>query len=347
MDINANRRVILGGAIGAAGVLAACASASAQDVAAPGWRLAHRPRRVFRTIDLPREGTEAWFIVLLLEGDQETAPEVLGMRTTLFAGDRELRTERYAPEAVEAMAMRGFPAVAGVHRPLGVRLICRAPASLNVDRMRCVLETAAGAVSVDVPIGVYTQQTDLIFPFRGPGIVTQGGAGNGGHRNASGAFAIDAMALAPNYAVQTGEAFAVNTDLAGFGRALVAPGAGVIVQARGDRPDQPVPGEANPAYFAPEAPEGDNGNHVVIDHGNGEFSLVAHMMAGSLAVTQGQRVAQGDPIGRLGNSGASFAPHVHFQLQDGPDWRAASGLPCRFTNIARDRLERGEFFSAR
>lgn len=65
-------------------------------------------------------------------------------------------------------------------------------------------------------------------------------------------------------------------------------------------------------------------------------------MAGSLAVAEGERVQRGQGIGRLGNSGDSFAPHVHYQLQDGPNWQSASGLPCRFSNIAAQRLERGE-----
>ena len=74
--------------------------------------------------------------------------------------------------------------------------------------------------------------------------------------------------------------------------------------------------------------------------------MVAHFMAGSLAVREGERVAQGQRIGRLGNSGDSFAPHVHYQLQDGAAWQSASGLPCRFANVQSQRLDRGEFFTA-
>lgn len=207
---------------------------------------------------------------------------------------------------------------------------------------------AAVPVETDIAINTYSQRTDLIFPFRGAGVVTQGGAANGGHRNGSGQFAIDAMGLSENYAVQKTAAFAANTDLSGFGRELIAPGAGVIVHARGDRPDQPVPGESNEEFHVPEfRGAGDPGNHVIIDHGNGEFSMVAHLMAGSLAVREGERVAQGQRLGALGNSGDSFAPHVHHQLQDGAEWGSASGLPHRFSNVASQRLDRGEFFMAR
>jgi murein DD-endopeptidase MepM/ murein hydrolase activator NlpD len=139
----------------------------------------------------------------------------------------------------------------------------------------------------------------------------------------------------------------VNTAYVGWGRELVAPAAGTVIVARGDRPDQPVPNRSDPAFYAPEFPSGgDMGNHVVIDHGNGEFSVIAHMMAGSLLVAAGQAVRQGQPVGRLGNSGDTTGPHVHYQLQSAPDWRFADALPCRFTNVAADPLVRGTFFRA-
>jgi murein DD-endopeptidase MepM/ murein hydrolase activator NlpD len=349
-SLDTDRRALLTSVLGAslaAGWATAMGNGATKQ--APGWRLVQRPARVFKAIDLPREGTEAWFLVLILEGETEGEPRIAGLEFTLFAGANEVKNEHHGAASAEAMVFRGLPSSGGVYRPLGLRLVCRERTALSVDRMRCTLTLdGLGVVSADVALGGYTQQTELIFPFRGPGIVTQGGAANGGHRNGSGAFAVDAMALAPNYAVQTGEAFAVNTDLAGYGRPLIAPAAGVVVHARGDRPDQPTPGESNEDYHAPEhRGSGDPGNHVVIDHGNGEFSMIAHLMAGSLAVSQGQQVAQGAPIGRLGNSGDSFAPHVHYQLQDGPSWQGASGLPCRFSNVEAQRLERGEFFSAR
>ena len=60
------------------------------------------------------------------------------------------------------------------------------------------------------------------------------------------------------------------------------------------------------------------GNCVIIDHGNSEYSVVAHMQQGSVTVKVGERVAAGQVIGKLGNSGDSFGPHLHYQLQSGP-----------------------------
>jgi len=38
-------------------------------------------------------------------------------------------------------------------------------------------------------------------------------------------------------------------------------------------------------------------------------------------------------MGKLGDTGKSGCPHLHFQLMNGPDYDTALGLPCHFTNI--------------
>jgi hypothetical protein len=331
-------------AAGAAAGLAACAATAAE---VSPLRLITRPQRVFRIADLPRERTEAWFVFVIAEAASASHPPPTRLSLSYFSGADEVARSEHWGAALAAMVVQGLPAPANTFWPFGLRVISRQPAAANIDRMRVRLAfDAAAPVEADVAVNTYAQRTELIFPFRGNGIVTQAGAANGGHRNGSGQFAIDAMGLSENYAVQKTAAFAVNTDLSGFGRELIAPAAGVIAHARGDRPDQPVPGESNEEFHLPEfRGAGDPGNHVIIDHGNGEFSMIAHLMAGSLAVREGERVAQGQRLGALGNSGDSFAPHVHHQLQDGPEWTAASGLPHRYSNIASQRLDRGEFFA--
>lgn len=308
-----------------------------------------RPQRVFKIVDLPRERTEAWFVFAIAESATNAQLEPTRLALTYSSGGAEVSRAEYWGEALSAMVVLGLPAPDGLFWPFGLRLISRQSAAANIDRMRVSVRfsDATAPLEGDIGIGVYAQRTDLIFPFRGNGIVTQSAAANGGHRNGSGQFAIDAMGLSESYAPQNTAAFTANTDVVGFGRELIAPGAGVVVVARGDRPDQPLPGESNEDFHLPEfRGAGDPGNHVIIDHGNGEFSKIGHLMAGSLAVREGQRVSQGQRIGALGNSGDSFAPHVHHQLQDGSDWRAASALPHRYSNIANQRLDRGEYFRA-
>ncbi len=75
------------------------------------------------------------------------------------------------------------------------------------------------------------------------------------------------------------------------------------------------------------------GNYIVLKHANGEYSFYGHLDTDSLTVEIGSQVKQGQEIGKLGHTGMSNCPHLHFQLMDGPDFLAARGLPCSFTNI--------------
>ena len=56
------------------------------------------------------------------------------------------------------------------------------------------------------------------------------------------------------------------------------------------------------------------GNYVVIDHGNGNSTLYAHMS--SRAVSESQMVTQGQVIGYVGTTGSSTGNHLHFEVRD-------------------------------
>lgn len=57
------------------------------------------------------------------------------------------------------------------------------------------------------------------------------------------------------------------------------------------------------------------GNFVIIDHGNGVSSCYAHMQDGSMTVSVGSKVLQGQPIGKVGSTGYSTGPHLHFEIR--------------------------------
>jgi murein DD-endopeptidase MepM/ murein hydrolase activator NlpD len=59
---------------------------------------------------------------------------------------------------------------------------------------------------------------------------------------------------------------------------------------------------------------GGYGNYVVIDHGGGISTLYAHLQTG-LSVGKGQSVVQGQVLGRVGNTGWSTGPHLHFEVR--------------------------------
>lgn len=72
------------------------------------------------------------------------------------------------------------------------------------------------------------------------------------------------------------------------------------------------------------------GNHLVLDIGDGRFVLYAHLKPGGLKVGAGDRVVRGQVLAALGNSGKSDAPHLHFQVMNGPAPLASEGLPFVF-----------------
>lgn len=80
--------------------------------------------------------------------------------------------------------------------------------------------------------------------------------------------------------------------------------------------------------------DGDNGNgyggHVVIAHRLEDertvYTVYAHLELGSVAVSAGDLVCAGDPLGRVGRSGRASTPHLHFEVRE-PD-----GLEDRWEN---------------
>lgn len=58
------------------------------------------------------------------------------------------------------------------------------------------------------------------------------------------------------------------------------------------------------------------GNHVVIKHKDGKFTLYAHLS--STAVNVGQTVNAGQLVGRVGSTGHSSGPHLHFEVRTHP-----------------------------
>jgi hypothetical protein len=70
-----------------------------------------------------------------------------------------------------------------------------------------------------------------------------------------------------------------------------------------------------------------DGNSVIAKIDGGLYMLYAHMQAGSLKVKVGDKIKRGDPIGLVGNSGNTSAPHLHFHVMDGPSPLASEGVP--------------------
>ena len=251
------------------------------------------PSNVYRLTDPGREATESCtFMLVLPEAEVPAEAQIVTL-----AGGRELESR-----VLTAEGLKGVTINAGTRSV--IRLQVRRPESDSFDRVRGTIQMTSGMVApFDVPVSRYTLKTRLIFPFRGRGLISSGGVNDGGHKNSSGQFAIDALALTEDYAPMIC-AEDRNECSAGFGRReIVAPADGVVVSVWNDIPDNPSWESVDPTIFTrPDGRVIDTGNSVVLDHGNGEFSVIAHMKQGSILVTVGQPVRQGGVIGLLGNS---------------------------------------------
>jgi murein DD-endopeptidase MepM/ murein hydrolase activator NlpD len=60
------------------------------------------------------------------------------------------------------------------------------------------------------------------------------------------------------------------------------------------------------------------GNTVIIKHSEGLYSKLCHLQKGSVSVKIGDNVHYGQVVGKVGNSGRSPYPHLHFQIQSTP-----------------------------
>jgi murein DD-endopeptidase MepM/ murein hydrolase activator NlpD len=123
------------------------------------------------------------------------------------------------------------------------------------------------------------------------------------------------------------------TDIASYpyvGSDVFAVADGPVVGLVGDLPQQP-PGVSPSGLTLQQY----GGNHVVQDIGGGRYAFYAHLQTGNpLNLAVGQQLTRGQVVGKLGNSGNTDAPHLHFHVMDRPDPLAANGLPFEFDAFA-------------
>jgi murein DD-endopeptidase len=84
---------------------------------------------------------------------------------------------------------------------------------------------------------------------------------------------------------------------------------------------------------AAQTEETSGGNYVTVDMGHGRFAFYAHLKPNTVRVKQGERVRRGEVLGKLGNSGNSDVPHLHFQISDAGKPGQGEGLPFVFESF--------------
>jgi murein DD-endopeptidase MepM/ murein hydrolase activator NlpD len=200
---------------------------------------------------------------------------------------------------------------------------------------------------VSIPVDAEVVKTPLVFPLQGRWAVVVAGTPHGGHRWAlPEAFAYDIAAFGDDNRSFRGDGQRFE-DYYAYGAPVLAAGDGVVASVVADQPELLEalrrPGESFDAYgermgalqmkLIGQGEAAIGGNAVIIDHGNGEYSLYAHLKPGSISVKVGDRVKAGQRIGALGASGNVTEPHLHFQVCDSPSPLHCAGVPLAFTNV--------------
>jgi hypothetical protein len=142
-----------------------------------------------------------------------------------------------------------------------------------------------------------------------------------GHVRIAQRFAIDWAMVGPNGDTHQGDEHQ-NERYWGFDKPVYAVASGEVVTVVDSIADHPPHTALPPTTLANIA-----GNYVTIRIGPDRYATYAHLQHTSIHVHVGQPVRVGDVIARLGNTGQSTAPHLHFQLTDGPSVLGSEGIP--------------------
>jgi murein DD-endopeptidase MepM/ murein hydrolase activator NlpD len=218
------------------------------------------------------------------------------------------------------------------------------------DTVRVRVRDTSGAVRAEatIPIDESLSKTAFIWPLKGAWFAGVGPTFHTGHRwGLPEEFAFDIAQLGDGDSTYRGDGQKFS-DYYAYGADVLAAADGKVVDVVNDATEDANflrrPGEGDDAYGARveedqaglimKGERALGGNFVIVDHGGGEYSLYAHLQPGSVRVKPGDLVKQGQPIAKLGSSGNSTEPHLHFQVCDAPQPLSCAGIPIRFTNIS-------------
>lgn len=98
-----------------------------------------------------------------------------------------------------------------------------------------------------------------------------------------------------------------------YGKPVLSVADGEVVKVVDKYPDA-TPTEPDPSLKLKDL----GGNYVIVDIGDGRYAFYAHLKPDSIKVEEGDRVTRGQELARLGNSGNTTSPHLHFHVMDAP-----------------------------
>ncbi len=285
---------------------------------------------------IPYGPTESWLFNIVVNEKYGRQLEPISAKIEYFSGPTKRQTLELSQDTLRTM--KKFPVTRYAPQPeiFDIRHQFSEPIALGIDRVVYTMDLATPSgkrlqQSLVIPVSNYQLKKQYIFPIKGNFIVTTGHEFYElGHTYEwSQHFAFDIVGLGPNLEIFKSDGRRPE-DYYTWGREVIAPADGIVVYARND-----VPNMAPPKEFLklPDSQWAIGGNIILIDHGDGEVSLFAHSQYGSVRVKKGDNVKQGQVISLVGCSGAPGHPHLHYQLQSGPELFGSDGLPTRFQNL--------------
>jgi Peptidase family M23 len=129
-----------------------------------------------------------------------------------------------------------------------------------------------------------------------------------------------------------------------YGADVLAVADGTVVETLNDLDDQKPGTLPDPKTITLENVDG---NHIVMDLGDGVFAFYAHLQKNSVRVSPGERVKRGQILGELGNTGNTSAPHLHFHLMEGISVLGSNGIPYQIDSFSiSGRVSAADFAAA-
>ena len=281
---------------------------------------------------------ESWFYRVSVITGNEKINKTDSISFQYFHHDRLIKEIKKYDLSNDMKGSKPFTSLSNIKEDFGFFFQFAELVSDSIDKMRftlyCTGTTHSKIIkSLDIPITYYAQKNRYIFPVKGKILVSNTFLTKGGHPEWSQAYAYDITGMGENYNLLKDTLYK-NASFEGWGREIVAPADGIVKYSRDDIPDNPFPDAISlkELFSYPDSTYAVAGNCVVIDHGNKEYSLLAHLQHGSVKVNIGDSVKKGELVGFMGNSGHSTGVHLHFHIMSGEKPFQCDGLPINFDN---------------
>ncbi|MCO6163545.1 M23 family metallopeptidase [Flavobacterium sp. NRK F7] len=188
----------------------------------------------------------------------------------------------------------------------------------------------------------YNEKVALIFPLKGKILVYDAHDYNSHHRRFDYTFRpIKSFGIKSNFMRYAYDFVLLNSenkqfknqgeeneDYFGFGATVYAAAEGTVIYASNEHQDN----KKFDVQKLKDNPLELYGNCIAIQHKDNTISVYGHLMHNSLTVKLGDTIHTNQSIAKIGTSGSSFFPHLHFEMRNAIT-HDAEGLPSYFKNI--------------